>query len=365
MQIELKNAYYFRRINKIGGIESHLNYIAKKYGNKYDITILYKVADSNQINRLRKMVRCIQVTNDMKIKCEVLFCCFNREILDQCESKKTYLVLHGDYKDMLERGQLDKTQLPLDKRIDEYLGVSQLVCDSWEQVSGLKAKNVYEPVELDKCEEPILLLSATRLTAEKGHGRMQKLAKILDDNRVNYIWHIYTDSEERYIDSPNIVYCQPRIDIANKMSLYTAFVQLSDNEGYCLSVIEALKRKIPILCTDLKVLQELNLDESNSIKVNLDMSNIDVEKIKQLPGMKKRMTTYKEPTDKWNEVFAKGKSTYKSELIKVRATNLYRKLNTSDAELGYIPCENEIFYVDKARFEVLNKHKLGRFVELC
>ena len=36
MKYKTANAYYFRSLNTIGGIESHLYYIAQKY-NQYDL----------------------------------------------------------------------------------------------------------------------------------------------------------------------------------------------------------------------------------------------------------------------------------------------------------------------------------------
>ena len=40
----MKNLFYFRKINAIGGTEQFLYEIAKKY-NDYDITVLYDEAD--------------------------------------------------------------------------------------------------------------------------------------------------------------------------------------------------------------------------------------------------------------------------------------------------------------------------------
>lgn len=154
MIYECANAYYFRHLNKIGGIESHLRYLAKKYAGKYDITVFYQTADVQQLENLRKYVRTVQLKKSDFVKCRKLFCCFNREILSQCQAERKYLVLHGDYKDMVQRGQLMPSSLPVDDRVDEYLGVSQLVCDSWHELTGIKARNVLEPVVLDNRHTP-------------------------------------------------------------------------------------------------------------------------------------------------------------------------------------------------------------------
>ena len=49
------NAYYFRSINAIGGIESHLYYISKKYQD-LDITVFYVDGDKHQISRLKLII---------------------------------------------------------------------------------------------------------------------------------------------------------------------------------------------------------------------------------------------------------------------------------------------------------------------
>ena len=53
MKYKTANAYYFRSILAIGGIESHLYYVAQKYG-KYDITVFYREGNLKQLERLRK-----------------------------------------------------------------------------------------------------------------------------------------------------------------------------------------------------------------------------------------------------------------------------------------------------------------------
>ena len=97
MKYTATNAYYFRNLNAIGGIESHLYYIAKKYGKKTDITVFFRSGDTRQILRIKKYARCIQLQENDTVECKNLFCCFNKEILDRCTAEKRYLVLHGDY----------------------------------------------------------------------------------------------------------------------------------------------------------------------------------------------------------------------------------------------------------------------------
>jgi len=358
MIYECTNAYYFSSLNAIGGIESHLYYIARKYGKDYDITIVIRSGDKTQIDRLKQYVNVIEfdITKD-KLYCEQLFCCFNTEILDRCDAKSKNLVLHGDYLDMVNREQIDFYKLPLDNRIDKYYGVSQLVCDSWEKLTHNKATNLYQPIVLDPIDKPLMLISATRLSKEKGYERMCNLARFLELNDVNYVWTIYTN-DHRKPSFKGMQLVNQRLDVANILTGYDAFVQLSDNEGYCLSVVEALLRGVPCIVTDLPVLKELGCNEENSIILKHDMSNLD---IKQIKAITKKKFKYEQPQDKWLNVLVKGS---KKSLIKVKTTKAYKVLQKEDILLGYIPEPNEIMIVSEKRYNELTNNSFGvKFVE--
>ena len=344
MEYKTANAYYFRSILAIGGIESHLYYIAQKYG-KWDVTVFYQTADPAQLARLRKYVRCVALTPADHITCDNLFCCFNREVLDQCTAKHKYLVLHGDYLDMVNRGQLSMTNLPRDDRIDKYLGVSQHVCDTWEQVTGIHAEFIGEPVIVPE-ERPLRLLSATRLSAEKGWTRMQILAQALEKAGISYTWDIYTNSPRERV-TPNIYFHDPRLDISAIMHSFDAYVQLSDNEGFCLSVVEALMQGVPVIGTDLPVFHELGLTDENSILLPLDMKQIPIDRIKNITGLKFK---YQPPEERWAKYLSHKKSTYKNKTYKVRATKVWSLLRILDVESGTIHPEGEIFTVTEERF---------------
>lgn len=352
------NAYYFSRINKIGGIESHLYYIARKYGDK-DITVFYREGDDKQIQRLSRFIRCVQLKKEDKVECDNLFCCFNREILNQCQAKNKYLVLHGDYNDMLQRKQLTRANLPIDSRIDQYLGVSQLVCDSWKQATGLDAENIYEPIVLDEAAKPLIFVSATRLTKEKGWERMQKLAQTLNMEGLNYMWFIFTDSPKE--PELNMYFLPTRLDITDKLGMADAFVQLSDNEGYCLSVVEALMRKVPVIATKLPVFEELGINDSNAILLNHDMAYIPIEEIKNIRHKKFK---YKLPEDRWEEFLAPGVSSYNQRDILVRATEQWKKIKLRDIELNRIPEPGEERYINESRYEKLMEYQITKQITL-
>ena len=69
------NIYYFYYLSDIGGTETFLYELAKKY-HDYDLTIVYRQADPKQLARLQQYVRCVKYTGQ-KFKCKRAF--FNKK----------------------------------------------------------------------------------------------------------------------------------------------------------------------------------------------------------------------------------------------------------------------------------------------
>lgn len=174
---EYKNVFYFYYINAIGGVETMFYQLAKKY-TKYDITVLYSSGDEQQIKRLKKYVR-VKRYNGESIKCEKLFLNYNIDLIDKIEAKEYYEIIHADYKAM-------KITPSTHPKITKYLGVSQVACDSFTEITGLPCTLMYNPFTLEHPQKVLTLISATRLTREKGLQRMRKLAEALDEAGVLY-----------------------------------------------------------------------------------------------------------------------------------------------------------------------------------
>ena len=345
----MNNIFYFRDINAIGGIETFFYYLAKTFKD-WDITIYYKTGDSKQIERLKQYVRVIRYTNQ-HIVCDKAFFNFNTEIIDEVEAKEYGLILHGDYEAMIKQRQLTMNNLPLNDKIDQYYGVSQLVCDSFEKLTGIKPQLIYNPLAIDEPKKMLRLISATRLTKEKGRDRILKLGEMLNQANIPYTWLIFTN-DGRDFNNDNIVLMKPRLDIIDYIADADYLVQLSDNEGYCYSIVESLIVGTPVIATDLPVLKELGLNKTNSFILDFDMENVPVEDIYN----KKLEFKYIPKKSNWEKFLEKGKSTYQEEKNKrylVEALDTYEEDRTTDSQLGRIPKTGEQFVVDKERLEVL------------
>lgn len=291
------NIFYFSRINKIGGVESFFYYLAKKYQDR-DILIVYTTGNEDQLRRLRKYVRVHQHTAGDRYKCKKAFFNYNCEIIDCIEAEEYIQIIHADYK-----AQDIMPEYP--NRINKFLGVSKHVCETFKEHTGYDCELCYLPLVLDKPKKVLNLISATRLTAEKGRDRMIKLANTLDQAGVPYLWHVFTNSEDPF-KNPNIVLMKPRLDITRFIQTADYLVQLSSTEAYCYTVAEALSLGTPVIVTDLPVYKEIGLTKKNSIKLPLDMSEIPIDKMMQGFGE----FEYRARKDKWDNILVKGKSKY-------------------------------------------------------
>ena len=345
----MNNIFYFYYINQIGGIETFFYYLAKTHKD-WDITIYYRSGDINQIKRLKQYVRCVQYKGQ-HIVCDKAFFNFNTDIIDNVEAKEYGLILHGDYETMVKQKQLKISELPINEKIDQYYGVSQLVCDSFERLTGIKPKLVYNPIAIDEPRKMLRLISATRLTKEKGRDRILKLGEMLNNANIPYQWLIFTN-DGRDFDNNNIILMKPRLDIINYIADADYLVQLSDNEGYCYSIIESLLVGTPVIATDLPVLKELGVNKSNSFILDFDLKDVPIDEIYN----SKLEFKYTPKKSNWDSILEKGKSTYQEELEKrylVEALEIYELNRVVDNELGRIPKTGEQFIVDKERLEVL------------
>ena len=190
------NIFYFDRINKIGGVETFFYNIAKMYGNK-DITIFYGAGDIKQIERLKKYVRVVQWIGQ-EIECEKAFFNYSLRPINKVHAKEYYEIIHANYKQIGLKPNLHP-------KINKYLGVSQSVCDAFTEVTGLPCELCYNPVQIDEYKKTLILVSATRLTREKGKHRIIKLAEALEQAGISYIWYIFTN-DTKAIPNPHIIY---------------------------------------------------------------------------------------------------------------------------------------------------------------
>lgn len=342
---------FYGNVCKIGGVETFFYEMARKYGDR-DITLLYKTGDPEQLRRLSQYIR-VKRWDGQPISCRqaIFGYSFEPRDLDLIQAEEYIQVIHADFL-VLKNVIAPK----LDKRF-RYIAVSENNAVTFEKVCGIRPEVCYNPITLDKPRKVLHLISATRLGFEKGLGRMQKLAKALDDAGVRYVWTIYTDTAGRPIDSPNVVYAGTRLDIRDYVADADYLVQLSDTEGYPYSLLEALSLGTPVIVTDLPSNPDSQVvDGVNAIVLPFDMSEIPIDRI--VKGLKK--FRYKPREDGWADILTTAPSTWAEERgkrVTVEAVCRYQ-----DLELNRIFEKGETHECSWERMQDLQAKGLARIV---
>lgn len=345
--MQYSNVYYQEHIASIGGVETFLYELARKYKDR-DLTIIYSSGDEKQIKRLKKYVRCIKFNGD-PIECDKAFFNYSVKIIDKIKAKEYIQIVHADFKDK----SLKDYKPILSTKVQKYYAVSQNNAKSFKELTGKDIGIAYNPILIEKEPRLMRLIAPQRLSNEKGGKRLEKLVTELDKAGIFYELTIFSN-DKLSINSPNIIYRQPTLDIRKYICNSDYLVLLSDTEGFSYGLYESLSLGVPVIVTKLPVLDEIGINKNNGFILEFDMSNLDVEAIYKKAG--KFKFEYQQKQDIWGDLLTNKKSTYEEELdmkYKVEALDTYEKHRVTDVDLGYIPKAGETFIVDKERLDVL------------
>lgn len=339
--IEHSNIIYMPNISELGGIETYVYELVKKYKD-LDIAVVSKRCDEKQAKRIRKYCR-LYIHTNQKIKCDVALINYDQSIINYIEDgADIYQVIHADYTNSIYTPQQKPKPHP---RIKAFIAITEFLKDRMSD--SLKPNNTilcYNPLTVDK-EKPIIIVSATRLHEHKGKSRMQKLASELDRVGVNYLWIVIT-GDVGCIDSPNVVFINNRLDISKWLSMATYVALLSDSEACSYTLSEALYRNIPILSTPLPYLKEIGVEDGkNAYIVEFDCSNISdvAKKITNVPKFE-----FNKMKDSYDKIFTDVKGSYQEYMkkkVKVKCIQKYFDIEENEWKVpnltdGYYEPEN-------------------------
>lgn len=346
--IKHDNIFYIRNINAIGGVETYVYELSKKYKD-YDIGVVCKTIAPEQLRRLKKFCR-VYIHTNQEIECKVLITNWDTSILPYVnEEAKVYTGLHTDYSNPIERLGIPKD----DPRVT-YIGITEDSKKKFEDITGIKRTILCRnPLELEEDPPVLTLFSATRLSSIKGGDRMLQIANELDRQGIDYIWFLYTTDE--YENNPvwknkNIIHMSNRLDLGKFMRKADWVIQPSICEGDSYTLREALYRGVPIVVCELGYFKEIGIkDGENALFLNEDCSNVtDVVK-----RMKKPLKFKFEPIkDDYDKLIVKSKSTYQQDLktmVKVQCLKRYVDIETRELHTP----DDEPYEVNKIRAEEL------------
>lgn len=263
----------YHRLYIIGGIETFIYNFCLFFKDKYKIAVKANKTYQNQIDRLENIG--IKVLEKNKIyKAKI---CISMAI--DYTSLFNTTIIYDKLITMYHDG-INKPRVP--DKSDKIIFINQKFINSFLKNNYCSEENSSLIYNLYKYKEPkkiLKLISATRMSPEKGIDRMLKLIKILKENNIPFIWNIYSDGrmEEEFEE---VIYRKPKLDIINEIADADYLVQLSDDEGYGYSLVEALSVGTPLLVTPISPLSDIQVEDGkNAFVLPYDMQNIDIDKI--------------------------------------------------------------------------------------
>ena len=274
--LRLKNVIYFPGLNCVGGVETYCYEMGLKYGKDFDITVLYRNGDANMVKHISEVCRIIRYRPGDKIVCDVFIFGYGweKDMFDLLEAKKIIQTFHADYicrhLNPCENGRITR-------RFGVADNTTKGIVEHYPWAAGMET--MYNPYTPKKPRKVLNLISATRLTAEKGFERMVTLADAFDKAGIPFHWTVYTD-KPREFPNKSVSVLPHRLDILDFIADADYLVQLSDTEGYSYSIVEALSVGTPVICTAFAVAEEQGVvNGKNGFILPMDMSNLPIDAI--------------------------------------------------------------------------------------
>lgn len=309
----MKVIMYFKLVNSIGGVESFLYYLSKKF----EFEFWYKEGDPIQIQRLAKNIK-VKKYNGEQLECDTFIVNYNPDIIDNVKAKEYIMMIHCDYLAV-------KFKPITHPKFTKYIGVSQYVCDIFTKLTNIPCELCYNPVYLDipkveKKKDKVHIIYAGRMTEEKQGWLIDKFSNVMDNSGIDYDLTIYSNKKPRF-NSKNIILKDPKLDLTKEMTEASFNLITSKAEAFCLSGVESLICGTPLICTDLPVFKEIGINETNSIKIDESLKNFNPNDL-----LKEFNFTYKPPKDCWNKYLPTQKTYNPKEIVKVRVLKKYTDL---------------------------------------
>jgi len=250
---------------KIGGIETANMAIAKAFQDR-NIVFVFGSGDTDQIMALGKYHDVI--IDDGKRTYEADVCIFTNydsapAIMDRVHARKIYQQIHADFYALKQMPQWRNFVWEPNPRTSAILSVSETAQKGLQRAFQLDS--IVVPNILSKRDSrPIVFMSLTRATPEKGVDKLVALLRRFDEANKDYVLFLCSsieqgeDSDQLYLrDNPRVITVQPTPYAQELLRAADYLIQLSYNESYCYSVREALQLGVPCIVSDIPELRKL------------------------------------------------------------------------------------------------------------
>ena len=277
MPIKAQLVLYSSNIGQIGGVETFIYNFCLNMAEKYDIVVLYDQMDDIQKTKLSTVAKCYKNNNTNVVYCDTLI---------MIRIKDT-IPANIRYQKVIQTVHCVKQQdFKIPKGRDAVVCVSKASKDSFgTEADGAKVINNMS--DFKWVEKALILVSATRTNASdkgKNEERMLHLAKLMKRNHIKFVWLYWGNNPIPNVPE-NLIYMGAEPDVKPYIKAADYLVQLSDQEAYSYSLLEALCVGTPVIVTPLSQNKDMRIkDGVNAHIVPFDFDDTyDVKKFLEIP----------------------------------------------------------------------------------
>ncbi len=340
-----------RKTFEIGGIETWIFNFARSLYEKYDILVLYQDMHISQINRLAKFVRVEKINSLKNYKCDTL-------IINRITDSTPINIAFKKKVQMCHTCRMGQNWI-IPKDNDVVVFPSDAAKKSFKHKTGRVIKNLL-PEEETKAA--LTLITASRLnTFEKGKSRLLKLAELLKSEGIPFVWLVFTKTDLGKNIPKGMILMDPELDIKPYIKSADYLVQLSDQESFCYSIVEALTLGTKVITTPIDVLPEIGFkDKEHGYIIPFDIKGADIKEIYE--NRKREISYHYDNTaviDDWIDLLGKTvpKHTYNPlALVNTKVTRDYK-----DIELGEKLYKGTVIKMTRERAEAVRR---AGFIEI-
>lgn len=267
-KIETQFVIYRSYLSKIGGIETAIYNACYNLKDLYDVVVVYDTCDPEQLVRLRKIVKCVKY-DGQNFKCDTfMYYGVNPQKIEKTIDAKQYIQqICNDMSAVV-------VNYNISPKTNKIFADSKASAEAFTKKHRLSCGVLHNLFAEPQPKRVLNLMSATRLSPEKGYDRMKTLAKKMIEKGIPFEWTVFTnDVPNEEIDG--FIFRKPRLNVVDYMHNKDYGIQLSNIESWGCAVTEFLSRGVPVICTDYPSATEQVEHGKNGFILNRNLSNLD------------------------------------------------------------------------------------------
>lgn len=269
---------YTKHVKQVSGVQTFERSFIDQMSKQHEIIYLYDAADEGALELITGSCQKLQ-NKQQPIKADVCIYSSIEHSQVNVEAHKYIQMVHCD----LHAWNIDHNP----EGIDVHVCVGSGAAKSLKEHNGLDSVLIPNMLGDPPIDKVVSFMTATRIASGKGIDRIAKIGKKMQDEGYKFIWDVYGKGSKMDMAIAKqltdgieaITFKGPITSVQSYMKKYDYVAQLSDNEGFCYSVYEALQINMPVIVTDWEGVREAVFDGVNGYILDMELTNLNLDTI--------------------------------------------------------------------------------------